>query len=150
VNVNLRPYYAEGSKTVGYEIAEQLGWRLPDNIVCPMAGGSLIVKIKKAFDELVRLGLVEEKKVPFLRCSGNRVLAHLDCGQVRQYGDLSAKTLNHCPVARNRETPRMGTTRSKQSLARADGRRMFPTAKSWSPSSCLPRPKVFSLKPPAV
>src|SRR3984885_9450392 len=42
VNVTLRPYYAEGSKTVGYEIAEQLGWRLPDNIVCPMAGGSLI------------------------------------------------------------------------------------------------------------
>ena len=65
VNVNLRPYYAEGSKTVGYEIAEQLGWRLPDNIVCPMAGGSLIVKIKKAFDELVRLGLVEEKKFRF-------------------------------------------------------------------------------------
>ncbi len=65
VNVNLRPYYAEGSKTVGYEIAEQLGWRLPDNIVCPMAGGSLITKIKKAFDELVKLGLVEEKKVKF-------------------------------------------------------------------------------------
>jgi threonine synthase len=65
VNVNLRPYYAEGSKTVGFEIAEQLGWRLPDNIVCPMAGGSLIVKIKKAFDELVTLGLVEEKKVRF-------------------------------------------------------------------------------------
>src|ERR1700730_3657442 len=63
VNVNLRPYYAEGSKTVGFEIAEQLGWRLPDNVVCPMAGGSLIVKIKKAFDELVRLGLVEPKAV---------------------------------------------------------------------------------------
>jgi threonine synthase len=65
VNVNLRPYYAEGSKTVGYEIAEQLGWRLPDNIVCPMAGGSLIVKIKKAFDELIQLGLVEPKPVKF-------------------------------------------------------------------------------------
>jgi threonine synthase len=65
VNVNLRPYYAEGSKTVGYEIAEQLGWRLPDNIVCPMAGGSLITKIKKAFDELVKLGLVEAKEVKF-------------------------------------------------------------------------------------
>ncbi len=63
VNVNLRPYYAEGSKTVGFEIAEQLGWRLPDNIVVPMAGGSLITKIKKAFDELVRLGLVEPKTV---------------------------------------------------------------------------------------
>ena len=56
VNVNLRPYYAEGSKTVGFEIAEQLGWRLPDNVVCPMAGGSLIIKIKKAFDELVHAG----------------------------------------------------------------------------------------------
>src|ERR1700728_1468693 len=65
VNVNLRPYYAEGSKTVGYEIAEQLGWRLPDNIVCPMAGGSLITKIRKAFNELIALGLVEEKKVKF-------------------------------------------------------------------------------------
>jgi len=65
VNVNLRPYYAEGSKTVGYEIAEQLGWRLPDNIVCPMAGGSLITKIRKAFNELIALGLVDEKKVKF-------------------------------------------------------------------------------------
>jgi threonine synthase len=65
VNVNLRPYYAEGSKTFGYEIAEQLGWRLPDNVVCPMAGGSLIVKIKKAFDELIQLGLVEPKPVKF-------------------------------------------------------------------------------------
>jgi threonine synthase len=65
VNVNLRPYYAEGSKTVGFEIAEQLGWRLPDNVVVPMAGGSLITKIKKAFDELITLGLVEAKPVKF-------------------------------------------------------------------------------------
>jgi threonine synthase len=65
VNVNLRPYYAEGSKTVGFEIAEQLGWRLPDNVVVPMAGGSLIVKIKKAFEELVKLGFVEDKPVKF-------------------------------------------------------------------------------------
>jgi len=65
VNVNLRPYYAEGSKTVGYEIAEQLGWRLPDNVVVPMAGGSLITKIYKAFKELIELGFVEEKPVKF-------------------------------------------------------------------------------------
>ena len=65
VNINLRPYYAEGSKTVGYEIAEQLGWRLPDNVVVPMAGGSLITKISKAFGELVTLGLVEAKNVKF-------------------------------------------------------------------------------------
>src|SRR5215813_6652363 len=65
VNVNLRPYYAEGSKTVGFEIAEQLGWRLPDNVVCPMAGGSLITKINKAFRALIELGLVEAKSVKF-------------------------------------------------------------------------------------
>lgn len=65
VNVNLRPYYAEGSKTVGFEIAEQLGWKLPDNVVVPMAGGSLIRKIRKAFKELIYLGLVEDKPVRF-------------------------------------------------------------------------------------
>ena len=65
VNVNLRPYYAEGSKTVGDEIAEQLGWRLPDNVVVPMAGGSLITKIAKAFRELTELGWVEPKNVRF-------------------------------------------------------------------------------------
>jgi len=65
VNINLRPYYSEGSKTVGFEIAEQLGWRLPDNVVVPMAGGSLITKIKKAFNELAALGLVEPKNVKF-------------------------------------------------------------------------------------
>jgi threonine synthase len=65
VNVNLRAYYAEGSKTVGYEIAEQLGWRLPDNVVVPMAGGALITKIGKAFRELVELGWVEAKIVKF-------------------------------------------------------------------------------------
>jgi len=65
VNVNLRPYYSEGSKTHGFEIAEQLGWRLPDNVVVPMAGGSLIRKIAKAFRELVTLGWVEPKPVKF-------------------------------------------------------------------------------------
>ena len=61
VNVNVRPYYAEGSKTLGYEVAEQLGWRLPDNVVIPVASGSQLTKVDKAFQELIRLGLVEEK-----------------------------------------------------------------------------------------
>ena len=59
VNVNVRPYYAEGSKTLGYEVAEQLGWRLPGQVVIPMASGSLLTKIDKSFGELTRLGLVE-------------------------------------------------------------------------------------------
>jgi threonine synthase len=59
VNINLRPFYAEGSKSVGYEIAEQLGWRTPRHVVVPMAGGSLIGKVHKAFQELARIGLIE-------------------------------------------------------------------------------------------
>jgi len=58
VNVNVRPYYAEGSKTLGYEVAEQLGWRLPDQIVVPIASGSQLTKVDKGFRELTELGLV--------------------------------------------------------------------------------------------
>ncbi|MBP2705605.1 threonine synthase [Microbispora sp. RL4-1S] len=61
VNVNLRPYYAEGSKTLAYEIAEQLGWRLPEQIVIPVASGSQLTKVDKGFRELVKLGLVEDR-----------------------------------------------------------------------------------------
>jgi threonine synthase len=62
VNVSLRPYYAEGSKTVGFEIAEQLGWRLPDAIVSPVASGSLLTKVDKAFREFVDLNLVDDRE----------------------------------------------------------------------------------------
>jgi threonine synthase len=58
VNVNLRPYYAEGSKTLAYEIVEQLGWELPDRVVAPIASGSLYTKIAKGFEEWTALGLV--------------------------------------------------------------------------------------------
>jgi len=59
VNVNVRPYYAEGSKTLGFEVAEQLGWRVPRQVLVPMASGSMLTKIDKAFAELASLGLVE-------------------------------------------------------------------------------------------
>jgi threonine synthase len=60
VNQNVRPYYAEGSKTLGYEIAEQLGWRIPPQVVIPIASGSLLTKVDKAFSELVKIGLVPD------------------------------------------------------------------------------------------
>jgi len=63
VNVNIRPYYTEGAKTYGYEVAEQLGWRLPRHIVVPTAGGTILPKVAKAFQELQEIGLVE--KQPF-------------------------------------------------------------------------------------
>ncbi len=65
VNINLRPYYSEGSKTLGYEVIEQLGWQLPDHIVAPLASGSLYTKIYKGFEEFVKVGLVEPKDVRF-------------------------------------------------------------------------------------
>ncbi|MFD0262110.1 threonine synthase [Kitasatospora indigofera] len=61
VNVNLRPYYGEGSKTLAYEICEQLGWRLPEQIVIPIASGSQLTKIDKGLQELIKLGLVEDR-----------------------------------------------------------------------------------------
>ncbi len=62
VNVNLRPFYTEGAKTYGYEIAEQLGWKLPRHTVVPTAGGTLLPKIHKAYSELVELGLVDAQE----------------------------------------------------------------------------------------
>ena len=65
VNINLRPYYSEGSKTLGFEVAEQLGWQLPDHIIAPLASGSLFTKIYKGFNEFIEVGLVEGKQVKF-------------------------------------------------------------------------------------
>jgi threonine synthase len=68
VNVNLRTYYAEGSKTLAFETAEQLGWEVPDHVVVPVASGSQLTKIAKGFDELWKVGLLDEK--PEVRVSG--------------------------------------------------------------------------------
>jgi threonine synthase len=64
VNINIRPYYTEGAKTYGFEIAEQLGWRLPQHVIVPTAGGTILPKVAKAFEELKRLGLVESSSSP--------------------------------------------------------------------------------------
>jgi len=67
VNINVRPFYAEGSRTLAYEVAEQLGWRTPQRVVAPMASGSLFTKIWKGFQELHKVGLIDE---PHVRMSG--------------------------------------------------------------------------------
>src|SRR5271163_3143887 len=68
VNVNIRTYYAEGSKTLAFEVAEQLGWRAPDHVVVPVASGSQLVKVAKGFKELHQVGLLQEE--PHVRISG--------------------------------------------------------------------------------
>jgi threonine synthase len=70
VNINIRPYYAEGSKTFGFEILEQLGWQAPKHIVVPMAGGSLITKVEKSINELVKVGLIPRSRRPDTKIHG--------------------------------------------------------------------------------
>jgi threonine synthase len=72
VNVNVRPYYAEGSKTLAFETAEQLGWTTPDHVVVPIASGSQLTKIHKGFHELYKVGLLDEE--PQVRVSGAQAL----------------------------------------------------------------------------
>jgi threonine synthase len=72
VNVNMRPYYAEGSKTLAFETAEQLGWTVPDHVVVPVASGSLLTKIRKGFDEMYKVGLLDAE--PQVRVSGAQAL----------------------------------------------------------------------------
>ncbi len=100
VNVNLRAYYAEGSKSMGFEIAEQLGWRVPQHVVVPMAGGSLIGKIHKAFHELARIGLIGDPtcKIHGAQATGCNPISHavknnLEAHQPVQKPQTIAKSL---------------------------------------------------------
>jgi threonine synthase len=78
VNINLRPYYTEGAKTFGFEIAEQLGWKLPDNVVIPTAGGTILPKVAKAFKELKEVGLVKSgaPKIHSAQAAGSAPVIH--------------------------------------------------------------------------
>src|SRR5262249_3339598 len=78
VNINLRPYYTEGAKTFGFEIAEQLGWKVPDNIVVPTAGGTILPKVAKAFKELKEVGLImsAEFKIYAAQAAGSAPVIH--------------------------------------------------------------------------
>jgi threonine synthase len=83
VNVNVRPYYSEGSKTLAYEVAEQLGWRLPDRCIVPIASGSLYTKVNRGFRDLIETGLVEGE-VPVM--NGAQALG---CGPVAAAWDAN-------------------------------------------------------------
>ena len=76
VNVNVRTFYAEGSKTLAFETAEQLGWQSPDHVVVPVASGSLLTKIRKGFDELHTVGLLDEEPNVRVSAARRRSAAH--------------------------------------------------------------------------
>ena len=106
VNINIRPYYAEGSKTYGYEIAEQLGWRAPAHVVVPCAGGSLITKIAKAFKELRMLGLIPGGQDQHVRRAGARLRAHRDHDQEGLGRARAGAAQHHRQVAGHRQSGR--------------------------------------------
>lgn len=95
VNINLRPYYAEGSKTLGFEIAEQLGWRSPDRVIVPIASGALFTKIWKGFNEFAELGLIESRfpKMIGVQAEGCAPVAHAWRDGTREVQAVKPKSL---------------------------------------------------------
>jgi threonine synthase len=98
VNVNVRPYYSEGSKTLGFEVAEQLGWRAPDHCVVPIASGSLFVKIRKGLDELAKVGLIDP---PRTRMSGAQALGCSPVATAWQEGSMNFRPQRPNTIAKS-------------------------------------------------
>lgn len=98
VNVNVRPYYSEGSKTLGFEVAEQLGWRAPDHCVVPIASGSLFVKIRKGLHELFKAGLIDE---PRTRMSGAQATGCSPVATAWQEGSMNFRPQRPNTIAKS-------------------------------------------------
>jgi threonine synthase len=98
VNVNMRPYYAEGSKSLGFEVAEQLGWRLPDHVVVPVASGALLTKVHRAFRELVGIGAVADR--PY-RISGAQAEGCSPVAQAFRTGASDVRPVKPDTIARS-------------------------------------------------
>ena len=120
VNINLRPYYAEGSKTLAFEIAEQLGWELPDRCVVPIASGSLFTKIARGFDEWRELGLLDGRAAAHERRSGRGLLARGERVRRRAATSAGRSSRTRSPSRWRSATPPTARTRSS-SRARSGG-----------------------------
>ncbi len=149
VNVNVRPYYAEGSKTLGYEIAEQLGWRLPDQIVIPVASGSQLTKVDKAFQELIALGLVEDKpyKVYGAQATGCSPVSIAYKDRHRAIRPVKPDTIAKSLAIGNPADGIYVLDICRRPAARS---RTSPTTRSATASCCSPAPRASSPRPPAA
>jgi threonine synthase len=98
VNVNVRPYYSEGSKTLAFEVAEQLGWRAPDHCVVPIASGSLFVKIRKGFEEFAKVGLID---APRTRMSGAQATGCSPVATAWQEGSMNFRPQRPDTIAKS-------------------------------------------------
>ena len=151
LNVNLRPFYAEGSKTIAFEIAQQLGWRTPDVVVAPLASGSLYTKLARGFRELSAVGLLDDA-APALRRAASRKA-------VRPSRPPSAPVRTWCipwsgrrpscarwPSAHRRTVPTPSSWRARAAAPSCPCRTRTP----WRPSACWPRRRASSPRRPAA
>ena len=150
VNVNLRPYYAEGSKTIAYEIAEQLGWKTPDRIVAPIASGSLYTKIGKGFERVARAGDHQRRRAGHARRAGRRLLAGGQGLRRRARTSAARSSRTRSPSRWRSGTRPTVPTRSSWHARPAARSRPSPTTRSAPASACWPRRRASSPRPQAA
>ena len=149
VNVNVRPFYAEGSKTIAFETAEQLGWQTPDHVVVPIGSGSLLTKVRKGFEELHKVGLLDEE--PEVRVSGAQATG---CSPVATAFTEQSDTIRPVKPATIAKSLAIGNPADGYyaldtiRVDRRRGRRPSPTTRSSTASGCSPAPRASSARPP--
>ena len=151
VNINVRPYYAEGSKTLAYEVAEQLGWRAPDHAVVPAASGSLFTKIWKGFNEFWNLGLIDavQTRMHLVQPQGCSPIVTAFSEGTHDVRPVKPDTIAKS-LAIGNPGRRTASTPSKPSRRRLVRRRRLPTPRSSRGCSCSPAPRVSSPRPRAA
>ncbi len=149
VNVNLRPYYAEGSKTLAFETIEQLGWELPDRIVGPIASGSMFTSVARGISDWLELGLVEGELPTF---NGAQALGCSPVANAFEEGRTSAsrRSPTRSPRASRSATPPTAPTRSISRARPAASSTRSPTTRSARASGCSPRRPGSSPRPRAA
>ena len=143
------PYYAEGSKTLGFEVAEQLGWRLPEQLVIPIASGAQLVKIDKGFTELGELGPGRADAVQGVRRAGDRLLPGVGGVQGRRGHGAPGAAGHHRQVARDRQPRRRPVRAGRHPPDRRRRRGRQRRRGHRRASSCWPAPRASSPRPRA-
>ena len=150
VNVNVRPFYAEGSKTLAFEIAEQLGWRLPDQVVIPVASGSQLTKVDKGFQELISLGLVEDRPYRIFGAQATGLLAGLGRVQGRHRRHPPGQARHHRQEPGHRQPGRRHLRPRHLSPHRGSGRGHHRRRGTRRASCCSHATRASSPRPPAA
>ena len=150
VNVNVRPYYAEGSKTLGYEIAEQLGWRLPDQIVIPVASGSQLTKVRQGVPGADHARPRRGQALQGVRRAGHRLLAGLGRLQGRHRRDPPGQAGHHRQEPGDRQPGRRHLRARHLPADRRRGRGHQRRRGPRRASCCSPAPRASSPRPPAA